>query len=153
MNDSLEDISEAPQPAPYKLRAAHRESKIPNRLPLYVSMLILLAALSTVAGYRVARLKITGPSWFGSSLPLAAAAVQAPALVPASHPRANNGDMEAITPLPPQKQAERLLEFAVRRPDQSLGLIHKNLDSWRGHLEETDQLFQMAAPGIQILVD
>ena len=143
MNDSLDDISVATQPAPYKLRAAHRESKIPNRLPLYVSMLILLAALSTVAGYRVARLKITGPSWFGSSLPLAAAAVQAPALVPASHPRANNADMEAITHLPPQKQAERLLEFAVRRPDQSLGLIHKNLDSWRGHLEETDQLFHL----------
>jgi HEAT repeat protein len=51
--------------------------------------------------------------------------------------------MEAIAHLPPQKQAERLLEFAVRRPDQSLGLIHKNLDSWRGHLEETDRLFHL----------
>ncbi len=143
MNDSLEDISGAPQPAPHKGRAAHRESEIPNRLPLYVSMLILLAALSTVAGYRIARLNITGPSWFGTSLPLASASVQAPALVPASHPRANNADMEAISHLLPQQQAERLLEFAVRRPDQSLGLIHKNLDSWRGHLEETDRLFHL----------
>jgi HEAT repeat protein len=51
--------------------------------------------------------------------------------------------MEAIAHLPPQQQAERLLEVAVRRPDQSLGLIHKNLDSWRGHLEETDRLFHL----------
>src|SRR5229473_6158558 len=143
MNDSLDDIFGAPQPAPHKGRAAHRESEIPNRLPLYVSMLILLAALSTVAGYQVARLKITGPSWFGTSSPLASASVQAPALVAASHPRANNADMEAIAQLPPQQQAERLLEVAVRRPDQSLGLIHKNLDSWRGHLEETDRLFHL----------
>src|SRR5260370_39748775 len=134
MKDSLEDISGAPQPVPHKGRAAHRESEIPNRLPLYVSMLILLAALSTVAGYRIARLKITGPSWFGTSLPLASASVQAPALVPASHPRANNADMQAIAPLPPPKQAERLLQVAGRRPDQSLALSHKNLDSWRGHL-------------------
>ncbi len=143
MNDSLDDISGAPQPARDQERAALRESEIPNRLPLYVSMLILLAALSTVAGYQVARLKITGPSWFGTSSPLASASVQAPALVAASHPRANNADMEAIAQLPPQQQAERLLEVAVRRPDQSLGLIHKNLDSWRGHLEETDRLFHL----------
>src|SRR5258708_10830283 len=51
--------------------------------------------------------------------------------------------MEAIAHLPPQQQAERLLEVAVRRPDQSLGLIHENLDSWRGHLEETDRLFHL----------
>src|SRR5713226_2472251 len=143
MNDSLDDISGAPQPARHQERATHRESKIPKRWPLYVSMLILLAALSTVVGYQVARLKITGPRWFGTSLPLASTSVQAPALVPASHPRANNADMEAIAHLPPQQQAERLLEVAVRRPDQSLGLIHKNLDSWRGHLEETDRLFHL----------
>ena len=43
----------------------------------------------------------------------------------------------------PQQQAEHLLELAIHRPDQSLGLIHKNLDSWRGHLEDTDQLFHL----------
>jgi HEAT repeat protein len=56
---------------------------------------------------------------------------------------ATNADVEAISHLAPQQQAERLLELAVRRPDQSLGLIHKNLDSWRGHLEDTDQLFHL----------
>src|SRR6266481_7950800 len=142
MNDSLEDISGAPPPALHGDRAAHRESEIPNRWPRYVSLLIVLAATSTAAGYQVARLDIAGAKWFHTA-PLASGPVQAPALVPASHPRANNTDIEAISHLAPQQQAERLLELAIDRPDQSLGLIHMNLDSWRGHLEETDQLFHL----------
>jgi hypothetical protein len=143
MNDSLEDFSGAPPPAPHRDRAAHRESEIPNRLPRYVSLLIVLAATSTAAGYQVARLEIAGASWFHTAPSLASDPVQTPALVPASNPRANNGDIEAISHLAPQQQAERLLELAIHRPEQSLGLIHTNLDSWRGHLEETDQLFHL----------
>jgi len=143
MNDSLEDISGAPPPAPHRDRAAHRESEIPNRLPRYVSLLIVLAATSTGVGYQVARLEIAGAGWFHTAPSLASDAVQAPALVPASNPRANNTDIEAISHLAPQQQAESLLELAIHRPDQSLGLIHTNLDSWRGHLEETDQLFHL----------
>jgi len=143
MIDSLEDISGAPPPALHGDRAAHRESEIPNRLPRYVSLLIVLAATSTGVGYQVARLEIVGAGWFHAAPSLASDAVQAPALVPASNPRANNTDIEAISHLAPQQQAERLLELAIHRPDQSLGLIHTNLDSWRGHLEETDQLFHL----------
>src|SRR6267143_3784085 len=143
MIDSLEDISGAPPPALHGDRAAHRESEIQNRLPRYVSLLIVLAATYTAAGYQVARLDIAGAKWFHTAPSLASAPVQAPALVPASNPRANNTDIEAISHLAPQQQAERLLELAIHRPDQSLGLIHKNLDSWRGHLEETDRLFHL----------
>src|SRR5437016_14681087 len=84
MNDSLEDISGVPRPAPYQERAAHRESDTPNRLPGYVSFLILLAAISTLAGYRVARFEIAGLRWFHTAPPLASALVQRPVLVPAS---------------------------------------------------------------------
>jgi len=137
MNDPLQDTSGAPQSAQRLERTAHRESSAPNRLPFYVSILILLAALSTVAGYQVARFEISAPP------ALASAPIQPPALMPASNPRATNADLEAISHLAPQQQAERLLEFAVRRPDQSLSLIHKNLDSWRGHIEDTDHLFHL----------
>src|SRR5207249_12228328 len=143
MNDSLEDISGVPRPAPHQERAAHRESDTPNRLPGYVSFLILLAAISTLAGYRVTRFEISGLRWFHPAPPLASALVQRPVLVPASDPRANNTDAEAISHLAPHQQAERLLELVIHPPDQSLGLIHKNLDSWRGHLEDTDQLFHL----------
>jgi len=112
-------------------------------LPFYVSILILLAAFSTVAGYQVARFQISAPGWLRTTPALASAPIEPLTLMPASNPRATNADLEAISHLAPQQQAERLLELAVRRPDQSLGLIHKNLDSWRGHLEDTDQLFHL----------
>jgi hypothetical protein len=112
-------------------------------LPFYISTLIFLAALSTGAGYQVARLDISAARWFHLSTALASAPIQPPALVPASNPGATVADVESISHLAPQQQAERLLELAIRRPDQSLGLIHKNLDSWRGRLEDTDQLFHL----------
>jgi len=143
MNDSLQRASGAPQPAPRLEQATPRESRALNRLPFYALMLTLLAALSTGAGYLVARLEIPTARWLHLSTALASAPIQPPALVPASEPRAASADLDSISHLAPQQQAERLLELAVRRPDQSLGLIHKNLDSWRGHLEDTDQLFHL----------
>jgi hypothetical protein len=139
----LQDNSRVPQPATRPERTAHRESGAPNRLPFYALILILLAVLSAGAGYQVARLDVSAARWFHLSTAMASAPTQPPALVPASNPSATNADLESISHLAPQQQAERLLELAVRRPDQSLGLIHKNLDSWRGHLEDTDQLFHL----------
>jgi len=143
MNDLLEVISGAPQPAPRVERAAHPQSALLNRLPRYVSFLVLLAALSGVAGYQAARLDFSGAKWFHTAAPLASGSIEPHALVPASNSGANNTDVETISHLAPQQQAERLLELAIQRPDQFLGLIHKNLDSWRGHLKDTDQLFHL----------
>ena len=143
MNDSLDNISGALQPVSQAEPTVHRETDTPNRWPLYVSVLILLATLSTAAGYQVARLDISAARWFRAMPVLAPASFQLRSLVPASNPGATNADVEAINHLAPQQQAERLLELAVNRPDQFLGLIHKNLDSWRGHLENTDQLFHL----------
>ncbi len=143
MNDSIKDISGAPQPASLVERAIHRESVAPKRLSRYISFLLVLAALSTITGYEVARLENSGPNWLRGTQLLASTRQKSPALVPASNPGATNADVEAISHLAPQQQAERLLELAIQRPDQSLGLIHKNLDSWRGHLQDTDQLFHL----------
>jgi hypothetical protein len=143
MNDSLEDITGARPPAPIAEQAAPRESGTPSRLPRCVSFLLVLAALSTIAGYEAARIEVFGPDWWRSTKLQSSAAKDSLTLVPTSNPGATNSDVEAISHLAPQQQAERLLELAIHRPDQSLGLIHKNLDSWRGHLEDTDQLFHL----------
>src|SRR5258708_18055768 len=143
MNDSTNDISGAVQPAPAKERAAHRDSKDPNRLPLHVSFLLLLAALSTFAGYQLARLDFPGASKLHITPMLALVVNEPPALVPASNPHASSADMEVINHMAPQQQAEHLLELAIHVPDQSLALIDKNLDSWRGQLKDTDQLFHL----------
>jgi len=139
----MEGISGAPKPAPPVERAANRVSVTTNRLPRYAAFLFLLATLSTVAGYQVARLEIRGPNWFRSNQPPASSVNPPPALLPASNPAAASVDVEAISHLAPQQQAERLLELAIKLPDQSLNLIHKNLDSWRGHLDDTDRLFHL----------
>src|SRR6266704_2251644 len=79
MNDSSVDISGNPQPAPRVERAVHRKSAIPRRLSRYISLMILLAALSTLAGYQVSRLEFPMARWFRSTSALASARVQPPA--------------------------------------------------------------------------
>jgi hypothetical protein len=142
MRESSEDITGARQAAPHVERAANRDSVAPKRLKRYAGFLLLLAALSTLAGYQVARFEFSGPNWLHGAPSQSSTAQPSSALVPASDPAANS-DLEAISHLAPQEQAERLLVLAIRRPDQSLGLIHKNLDSWRGHVHDTDQLFHI----------
>jgi len=143
MNATLENIPGVPQPAPQTERAGHREAAASSPFVRYFSFFLFLAALSTFAGYQVARYQFPGARWLqGSSLPPLAAR-PSHTLVPAADPAAANSDVETISHLAPQQQAERLLELAIHYPDQSLGLIHRNLDSWRGHLQDTDQLFHL----------
>ena len=123
MNDTTKDIAWTLHPAPLVERATVQKSDTRKRWPRYISFLIVLAALSTVAGYQVARLKNSRPSWLRGT-PLLTSEEQKPAaLVPASHPGATDADVEAISHLAPQQQAERLLKLVIDRPDQSLGLI------------------------------
>jgi hypothetical protein len=143
MSNSLEDISGALQPAARTERAVNAASVAPNRFLRYLAFFLLLAALSTFGGYQVARLGISGHNWLHGTQLQSSSGQLSPALVPASDPAATNSEIEAISHLAPQQQAERLLVLAIKRPDQSLGLIHKNLDSWRGHLQDTDQLFHI----------
>jgi hypothetical protein len=143
MNESLADIPGNSQSASHAERVAYRESQQLNRLPCYVLLVTLLAVLSTFLGYQAARFELPAASWFHLTPALASAFTRPPVFVPASSPRAADADVEAISHLAPQQQAERLLELAIQRPDQSVGLIHKNLDSWRGHLEDTDRLFHL----------
>lgn len=65
------------------------------------------------------------------------------ALVSTPQPRMKDADVEAFSHLAPQQQAERLLELAIQQPDPSLTLIQRNLNSWRGHLEDSDRLFHL----------
>lgn len=149
MSDSLDNLTGALLPTPHLERAASRVSNNPNRVPRYVSFLFLLATLFTVAGYLFARLEFAGAHNLRATLAQWPAPNLPPALLPTSNSSASNtaagvsSEAEVISHLAPQQQAERLLELALQRPDQSLGLIDKNLDSWRGHLADTDQLFQL----------
>jgi len=102
----------------------------------------MLAAFSTFAGFLVAGIHARPAASLNSFfLRTAVAPEPQPARAPAPLPRSKNGDLEEISRLAPQQQAERLLELAIESPDLSLSLIYRNLDSWRGHVQDTDRLF------------
>ncbi|HKW60945.1 MAG TPA: HEAT repeat domain-containing protein [Candidatus Acidoferrum sp.] len=70
-------------------------------------------------------------------------------LVSTSQPGTKDINPEEISHLAPQQQAERLLELAIQQPDPSLSLIHRNLTSWRGHLEDSDRLFHLVMEALK----
>jgi hypothetical protein len=58
-------------------------------------------------------------------------------------PTATKTDLEDIANLPPQQQAERLLQNAIQHRDSSIDLIHLDADSWRGRIQNTGPLFEL----------
>ncbi len=109
----------------------------PNRLGLlrrYALPVVALAAVSALAGFEAAHFH--GASKWGST-----DSVQAASL-PDSADAAKMSE-EEFNRLPPQQQAERLLESAIHRDAGSLELIDKGVDTWRGRLQNTDHLFDL----------
>ena len=115
------------------------------RLRHCLTLLLPLAVLSTIAGYEFAGFESAWSNWLKPDSAHADAATPTAALVSTPAPKSTKAenDIEAISQLVPQQQAERLLELAIQRPDPSVELIQKNLDSWRGHLEDTNRLFHL----------
>jgi hypothetical protein len=144
MDERLADIPGAREQAPQPIvPALRRTSGIARPWQRYATFFVSLALFSAIAGYLTGRFKGHWASWRNATPVEAAAPVQTPALVSTPAPRSNNSDIEEISRLAPQQQAERLLELAIQRPDLSLNLIHRNLTAWRGHLEDTERLFQL----------
>jgi HEAT repeat protein len=110
----------------------------------YLLSIAALALLSTLAGFFTARFQGAFTKWLKIHPVVAAEAGQGAAeLVSAPVPGPKDINTEEISHLVPQQQAERLLELAIQQPDLSLSLIHRNLTSWRGHLQDSDRLFHL----------
>ncbi|HEX4546545.1 MAG TPA: HEAT repeat domain-containing protein [Candidatus Acidoferrum sp.] len=117
-------------------------------IPLF--LFLFLAVGSTLAGFLVGRFDSSWANWPNSSAGQSASLrPSAPAKLSASDTQPENRDLEELIHLEPQQQAERLLELAIRRPDPSLDLIGKNLDSWRGHLENSNHLFHLVLAALE----
>ncbi len=128
-------------PQQHAFKGSQRGSAKPNgpkQLRLYVLGFTALAAFSTLAGFEASRFH-GGAKWNSENLVHAASFSEAPAVA------ANAVDPEIadLGLLAPQDQAQHLLERAIRRDLESLDLISKNVDGWRGHLQNTDRLFDL----------
>jgi hypothetical protein len=112
--------------------------RISRRLRRYALPVTALAVVSTFCGFEVARLQgVT----HGNSGNL----VQASLLTDVPSRAVNTVDpsVDTCARLGPQQQAEQLLERAIARDTESLELIRKNIDGWRGHVQNTDRLFDL----------
>lgn len=115
-----------------------------------VLVLAVLGVLSTAAGFQAARIQSAWAKWRSASPVHAAFALPTPpSLISDSKPSAANPEMEKISRLAPQQQAERLLDLAIHRRESSLELIDQNLDGWRGRLENTDHLFRLVLAALE----
>jgi hypothetical protein len=149
MDDSLAQLCEGSGSAPAAAVASHRRSKMPFRMVRFISFFLCLAVVSTFAGFLAGRFHLSSSNGPNSSGNAASSLSTAPALLSASDARPKNSDVEELDRLAPQQQAERLLELAILRPDPSLGLIRKNLDSWHGRLENNDHLFHLVLEALK----
>lgn len=110
-----------------------------NRRIWWTAALVLLGGTSLVAGFETARTTLAAPQFEAGASELTSARKVSPVQLPASE---SNLD-ETIKKLPVQQQAERLLERAMQNDETALNLLRENADSWRGHLKNTDQLFDL----------
>jgi hypothetical protein len=106
----------------------------------FASVLAAIGGISLVAGFETAR----------RTLPVTAldsdTQAQRPfhSVSPVRMPGAEKSNADAnLSRLPPQQQAERLLEGAMHDDAASLDLLRENVDGWRGHIRNTDQLFDL----------
>ena len=110
----------------------------------FLAAYLAAALLSPVTGFLAGRCAGAVKDWLKIHRVAAVATEpRATALVSTPQPRKADADLEAISHLAPQQQAERLLELAIERPDPCLSLIGRNVTSWRGHLEDSERLFHL----------
>jgi HEAT repeats len=115
-----------------------------NFLRCYALAFVVLAVVSGVAGFRVGHLKSV---W--AKLDRPAAPEFAATAASLDTPDPIQADYESVSHLAPQQQAEGLLDGAIHRRQGSLDLIHKNVDSWRGRVQNTDHLFDLVLTALK----
>jgi HEAT repeat protein len=144
------DAKRIPGPKCLPQTGSPRTMGLPIRLRRLALGLAFLSILSTTAGFQVARFQSAWAKWW-TAIPVHAARAlpTPPSLVSDSEPNAASPEMEKISRLAPQQQAERLLDLAIHRHEASLDVITQNLDTWRGRLEDTDHLFRLVLAALE----
>jgi hypothetical protein len=110
-----------------------------RRAILYTAVLVLLGAFSLVAGFQTARTTFPAPN-LDSDLE---ALGSSPSVSPVRMPAPEDKSEAEFKRLPPQQQAERLLERAIDGDQASLDMLGENVDEWRGRIKNTDRLFDL----------
>ena len=105
----------------------------------YTSLLVLLGGFSLAAGFETARRTLPPPELDSQIQAQSSSHAVSPVRIPTPD---NKSDAE-VKRLPAQQQAEQLLERAMHDDQASLDLLRENVDGWRGHIKNTDRLFDL----------
>ena len=129
---------------------AFRRPVAPTFVPVLrrcLPALAILAAVSTLAGFEVARSHepLQGPGTDSAQAPSILVPHTTSFKTEDRAPEVDPivGTMARFAQLPPQEQAERSLLAAIHRDPQAVELIGKSADSWRGQLRSTDTLVDL----------
>jgi HEAT repeats len=105
----------------------------------WAALLVTIGALSLVAGFETARTTLATPKSDSGLPPQESSRSASPVRMPTPE---SKGDPD-FNRLPPQQQAERSLERAMQGDQASLDLLRENVDGWRGHIRNSDRLFDL----------
>jgi|GEM_PF-1350950 len=110
----------------------------------------ILAAIPILVALHFARMRGPWVNWENSTPVIAASNPSSPDPISSSSNSSEaekkdkpNLELQHITQLLPQQQAELLLERAIKHNDAAVDVIHRRVDSWRGHLHNTGRLFDL----------
>jgi hypothetical protein len=105
----------------------------------YTAVLVLLGGFSLLAGFQAARTTFPAPNLDSELQALSSS----PSVSPVRMPAPENKSEAEFKRLPPQQQAERLLERATLGDKASLDMLGEKVDEWRGRIKNTDRLFDL----------
>jgi HEAT repeat protein len=106
----------------------------------YAGVLALIGGISLVAGFETARRALPAPALDNDLQNVRPSHAVSVVRMPSAEKSSADADLSRLAP---QQQAERLLERAMHDDAASLDLLRENVDGWRGHLKNTDQLFDL----------
>lgn len=110
-----------------------------GRAVLFAGALVVIGSFSLVAGFETARRTLPSAPLENSATSQNSKQNISPVQMPTSE-RSVDPD---IARLPAQQQAERLLERAMNDDSASLNLLRASVEGWRGHIKNTDRLFDL----------
>ena len=132
-------IGQQNQLSPSRDSVSETKTKRPRRTVRWAALLAAVGSISLVAGFETARTTLA-TSKLESDFP---AEKSLPSVSPVRMPTPETKGEAEFKRLPPQQQAERSLEGAMHGDSSSLELLSENVDGWRGHIRNTDQLFDL----------
>jgi hypothetical protein len=114
----------------------------------YFPLFLILAGFSTFAGFFFGWNRAGQTNAAKNSAGQPDASLYSTARLPGT-PNSWDEELQEVTGLPAQQQAEKLLQFAIQNPNPCADYISRVVGSWQGHLTGSDALFNLVLEALE----